>query len=321
MKRFCQKLLYIFVLYLILGLSGAALALPEGFLRIGDYGNEVAQLQSELAAAGFYHGEVSGTFTTDTQDAVIALQKALGVEMDGIYGPSTAEAFQVALGQGRLGDVANSAELPLQGRVIGIDPGHQAAEDPDLEPLLPGSNRTKPRMTKGAMGIKTGTPECRINLQIGLKLKGLLEEGGATVVMTRDSSDVSLSNVERAQLMNEAEVDVWLRLHCDAASSERTSGTHALIPSHTYNADIYKDSLALAESVMERFCEATGASNGGITAMMNQAGFNWSSRPVMAIEMGYLSNAEDDVRLGRDSYQIACATGIYNGIVAYYQAK
>ncbi len=321
MKRFCQKLLYALTLCLILGLSGAALALPEGFLRIGDYGSEVAQLQSDLAAAGFYHGEVSGTFTTDTQDAVIALQKALGVEMDGIYGPSTAEAFKAALDQGRLGDARSATELPLQGRVIGIDPGHQAAEDPDLEPLLPGSNRTKPRMSKGAVGVKTGTPECRINLQIGLKLKGLLEEGGATVVMTRESSDVSLSNVERAQLMNEAEVDVWVRLHCDAASSERLSGSHALIPSRAYNENIYKDSLALARSVMEGFCAATGAADGGITAMMNQTGFNWSSRPVMAIEMGYLSNAEDDVRLGRDSYQIACATGIYNGIAAYYQAK
>lgn len=321
MNRFCHKFVYGIVLCLLLSISGAAQALPAVFLRIGDYGAEVTKLQSDLAAAGFYHGEISGTFTTDTQDAVIALQKALGVEMDGIYGPSTAEAFNAALIRGDLGNASIHSDQPLNGRVIGIDPGHQAMEDLALEPLLPGSNRTKARMTKGAVGIKTGTPESRINLLIGIKLKSLLEEGGATVVMTRESSDVSISNVERAQLMNEAEVDIWVRLHCDAASSERPNGAHALIPSRAYNADIYKDSLALAQSVLGEFCKATGASDGGITALMNQSGFNWSQRPVMAIEMGYLSNAEDDVRLGRDSYQIACATGIFNGIVAYYQAK
>lgn len=322
MKRLCKKLLYMLSLCLILGFSGAALALPAGVLRIGDYGREVVDLQRELAASGFYSGEISGTFTTDTRDAVIALQKSLGVEIDGIFGPSTAQAYEAALAQGHFAAPGSAAEaLPLKGTIIGIDPGHQAVEDPALEPLLPGSNRTKPRMSKGATGVKTGTPECRVNLQIGLKLKDMLETGGATVVMTRESSDVSLSNIERAQMMNEANVDIWVRLHCDASSSERPSGSHALIPSRAYNADIYKESLFLAQSVLEGFSDATGAANGGITALMNQTGFNWSERPVMAIEMGYLSNAEDDVRLGRDSYQIACATGIYNGIAAYYQAK
>lgn len=321
MKRFRQKLLYALCLCLIVGLSGVAMALPEGLLSVGDYGSDVIELQSELAAAGFYSGEISGTYTTDTRDAVIALQKALGVEIDGIYGPATAVAYEAALAQDYFGAAKNGAALPLNGLIIGVDPGHQAVEDPALEPMQPGSNRTKPRMTKGAVGIKTGAPECRINLQIGLKLKGLLEGGGATVIMTRESSDVSISNLERAQRMNEAGVDIWIRLHCDASSSERQSGSHALVPSRAYSADIYKESLALAQSVLDRFCETTGAANGGVSALINQTGFNWSERPVMAIEMGYLSNAEDDVRLGRDSYQIACATGIYNGIVAYYQAK
>lgn len=323
MKRFWNKLICLFALCLALGGSQGALALPQGILSVGDYGEDVRELQAELAAAGFYHGEVSGTFTTDTRDAVIALQRALGSEMDGIYGPETGAAYEEAQRQGYFAQPAQEAQSapPLSGRVIGVDPGHQTADDPELEQMLPNSNRTKPRMSKGAVGIKTGTPECRVNLAIGLKLKDLLESAGATVVMTRDSNDVSLSNMERAQLMNDAGVEIWVRLHCDASSSERTSGAHALVPSRAYNEAIYKESLALAQSVLGAFCAATGAEDGGVSASMTQTGFNWSERPVMAIEMGYLSNAEEDVRLGRDSYQIACATGIYNGIVAYYENK
>lgn len=144
----------------------------------------------------------------------------------------------------------------MAGKIIGIDPGHQTDEDTGLEPLLPDSERTKPRMTKGAVGVKTGASECQINLAIGLKLKSMLEAGGASVVMTRTTNDVNISNIERAQLMNQNQVDCWVRLHCDASSSERTSGAHGLIPSRAYNADIYADSLRLAKQVMAGFCDA-----------------------------------------------------------------
>lgn len=321
MERTTQKCIGLLALILILSLTQPAMALPQGILEMGDYGSQVAELQQELSSLGFYQGEISGTFSTDTRDALIALQKVLGVETDGAYGPETAGAYAAALEDGSLTKPISTPEAaaPLQGKVIGIDPGHQTDEDTNLEPLLPDSERTKPRMTKGAVGVKTGVAECQVNLAVGLKLKAMLEEGGASVVMTRTTNDVNISNIERAQIMNQNGVDCWVRLHCDASSSERVNGAHGLIPSRAYNADIYADSLRLAKQVMASFCAATGAADGGITALMDQTGFNWSDSPVVAVEMGYLSNAEDDVRLGLDSYQIACATGIYNGIVSYFQ--
>ena len=321
MERSTRKCIGLMALILILSFTPTAMALPQGILEIGDYGSQVAALQEELSALGYYQGEISGTFSTDTRDALIMLQKVLGVDVDGAYGPETAEAYAAALEDGTLAKPTSTPEaaVPLQGRVIGIDPGHQTNEDTNLEPLFPDSERTKPRMTKGAIGVKTGVSECQINLAIGLKLKALLEAGGALVVMTRTSNDVNISNIERAQIMNQNDVDCWVRLHCDASSSERVSGAHGLIPSRAYNAEIYADSLRLAKQIMAGFCDATGAVDGGITALMDQTGFNWSESPVIAVEMGYLSNAEDDVQLGLDSYQIACATGIYNGIVSYFQ--
>ena len=40
----------------------------------------------------------------------------------------------------------------------------------------------------------------------------LLEEQGATVVITRTSNDVMLTNIDRAKMLNAANVDVALQL-------------------------------------------------------------------------------------------------------------
>ena len=44
----------------------------------------------------------------------------------------------------------------------------------------------------------------------GLKLKRILEEHGAKVVITRTTNDVMLTNIDRARMLNEAGVDVAL---------------------------------------------------------------------------------------------------------------
>ena len=55
-----------------------------------------------------------------------------------------------------------------------------------------------------------------------------------------------------------------------------------------------------------------------LKALMDQTGFNWSERPVVAVEMGMLSNPQEDIRLNRDSYQTSCAIGLFNGILTYF---
>ena len=83
---------------------------------------------------------------------------------------------------------------------IGIDPGHQETPDAELEQMAPGVKRTKERQSPGSTGVKTGVPEYKINLLIAFKLRDLLEAEGATVVLTRETSDFSLSNMERADV-------------------------------------------------------------------------------------------------------------------------
>lgn len=59
----------------------------------GCRGDDVAALQKKLNAAGLNCGPVDGIFGHRTNSAVIALQKACGITVDGIVGPQTREAL------------------------------------------------------------------------------------------------------------------------------------------------------------------------------------------------------------------------------------
>ena len=118
----------------------------------------------------------------------------------------------------------------LSGLVIGIDPGHQFKADDALEPIAPDSTKTKERQSAGSRGIRTGVFEHTINLLIADKLAGILRQAGAEVVLTRTDAYVSLSNSERALMMNDANVDFWIRLHCESSQDCNTSGCTILVP-------------------------------------------------------------------------------------------
>ncbi|MEL7608583.1 MAG: N-acetylmuramoyl-L-alanine amidase [Bacillota bacterium] len=329
MKRSATVKLICTVLAIGLSLLFAAgsLALPTlsvGVLSYGSYGEEVEQLQAVLSELGFFEDEADGLYDANTVAAVKLLQKRLAVTPDGVFGPKTRTAYNAMVSEGGGEKLMNSeskaapSTKALAGKLIGIDPGHQTAADLELEPVRPGSDESKVRMSVGATGVKTGMEEYKIVLQIGLKLKRMLEEAGAKVVLSRTSNDVSLSNIERAQLMNDVNVDLWVRLHCDRASSSEQSGARVLVPSRSSNASIYQQSLELGKDVLWSFCSVTGAKKRTVVARSDQTGFNWSKRPVIAIEMGYLSNVNDDLKLNRDSYQELCAQGIFEGILEYY---
>lgn len=64
-------------------------------LRPGAVGDDVAQLQSTLAAQGFPPGKIDGSFGPATEAALIAFQKAKGLLSDGIAGPRTLTALKL----------------------------------------------------------------------------------------------------------------------------------------------------------------------------------------------------------------------------------
>jgi peptidoglycan hydrolase-like protein with peptidoglycan-binding domain len=74
----------------------------EGFssLKQGASGPEVEYLQRQLQAAGFFEGAAEGYFDAKTKAAVMAFQRARGLEVDGIAGPRTWSALDTRRGSG-----------------------------------------------------------------------------------------------------------------------------------------------------------------------------------------------------------------------------
>ncbi|MDR1631019.1 MAG: spore cortex-lytic enzyme [Oscillospiraceae bacterium] len=69
--------------------------------KIGSRGDEVRKVQNKLRELGFYKGSADGIFGTQTQSAVKAFQRSVGITVDGIAGPKT--LLYLGLGGGSTG--------------------------------------------------------------------------------------------------------------------------------------------------------------------------------------------------------------------------
>ena len=207
---------------------------------------------------------------------------------------------------------------PIAGKLIGLDPGHQIKANREKEPVGPGSGTMKNSVSSGTRGVKSRTWEHEINLAVALKLRDLLEDAGAEVIMTRETADVNVPNSERARMMNEAGADLVLRIHCNGNRRERVHGTSMLIPFGKYCTAIEEESAKAGKAILAVFIEATGSKDEGLRPRSDQTGFNWSSVPVCNIEMGYLTNEATDALLNTEEYQDICARALAAGIVDYF---
>ncbi|MEG0766212.1 MAG: N-acetylmuramoyl-L-alanine amidase, partial [Clostridia bacterium] len=192
--------------------------------------------------------------------------------------------------------LACADSTPLAGYRICIDPGHQARLDDRQEPIAPGSTKTKMRAAGCAVGVRTHVRESVRNLEIALKLRDALEQMGAEVLLTRDTEDVWVSNVQRAQMANQFRADVYLRLHCNAHGNPRKRGICIYAPRRSAECLLGiapAQMLAWSEAMADTLQCATGAPSARATTTNAYSGSNWALMPTFLIEMGYFSNVED----------------------------
>ena len=203
---------------------------------------------------------------------------------------------------------------------ICIDPGHQQKGDFGKESLAPDSNILKIKTSSGAEGIISKIPEDVINLRVSEKLKDSLKSKGFEVIMTRESQGVNLSNIERAKIANDAQVDLCLRIHADSSTSPSAKGISVLIPAEKYIKDVglLEMSKKAGALILNKTIQRTAAISRGLVAREDITGFNWSKVPVVLIEMGFLSNKEEDRLLNSEVYQKKIVEGITQGVEVYF---
>lgn len=206
------------------------------------------------------------------------------------------------------------------GYTVVIDPGHQSRGDSTKEPNGPSSSVMKARVTGGTRGVSSGVYEYQTNLTVALQLKAELQKRGYQVYMTRESHDVNISNMERAQYAANVGADIAVRLHCNGVNNASVSGALALAPSgsNPYVAYLSEPSIRLSRCVLNAYCNATGMRNQGVSTSDTMTGINWSAVPVTILEMGYMTNSTDDLNMQNAAYQQRMVYGIADGIDDYF---
>lgn len=205
-------------------------------------------------------------------------------------------------------------------RLIAIDAGHQSHGNSDQEPVGPGSDETKAKVASGTSGSASGLKEYELTLEVSMKLKEELQSRGYQVYMIRETNDVDISNAERAQAAAGQGADILVRIHANGVDDSSVHGALTMAPSldNPYVGAIAAKCQSLSRAVVDSFCAATGAANLGVQQTDNMSGINWSTIPVTIVEMGFMTNPEEDLLMASEDYQNKMAAGIADGIDSYF---
>ena len=183
------------------------------------------------------------------------------------------------------------AVLPHSGtKLVVIDPGHGGSD--------PGTSGYSNQVEKD------------FTLALSLKVQALLlEEPGIKVVMTRET-DVYPTRTERVQLANTGKADVFVSIHGNSVKdSPQTKGTETFYYQRS-------SSKSLAEVIHRHLIEAIGLKDRGVKNGDLQV-IRETTMPAVLLEIGFLSNPEEEAALLSDSFQDKAAQAIVDGIKEY----
>lgn len=242
----------------------------------------------------------------------------LGIEKVEIQTPVANTSMQVD--EITADQVSLPSDFDPNGIIVVIDAGHQGRGNYNKEPDGPGSSTMKAKVASGTQGVATGIPEYQLTLTVSMKLRDELRARGYQVVMIRETHDINISNSERAKVANNLGADAFIRIHADGSDSSSASGAMTICQtsSNPYNAAYYSASRSLSDCIINNFVASTGANNRGVWETDTMSGINWCQVPVTILEMGFMTNPDEDVLMATEDYQNKMVNGIANGLDAYF---
>lgn len=199
-----------------------------------------------------------------------------------------------------------TVSLPVSNKVIVLDAGHGS---PD-----------------GGAESANGVHEDDINLAITLKVQNLLEQSGATVILTRSDEngiydldkktlrEKKVSDIQnRVKIGNESSADIFISIHLNKIPQSQYWGWQTFYRKEDAESKKIADSIqnSLKTTIQrENDRVALGIDNIYIVKNVNI--------PIGIVECGFLSNPEEEQLLQQEEYQDKLAWGIYTGIMDYF---
>lgn len=212
----------------------------------------------------------------------------------------------------------------LSGFKVLLDAGHGCSGN-YVEPKYKGasdSEVTYENSSTGATGVVTKKREGDLTLEIALKLQKKLQNLGADVLMIRTKKTTPMSLVQRAEYGNKHKVDLAFRIHADGLDDQSVNGASTLYPSAEHiNNKIAEKSKNIASIIQREYIKSTGLADRGTVERNDLVGFNFTTVPSILLELGFMTNPEEDRKMSDKKFQEKMVDGITNGMIAYYTNK
>ncbi len=258
-------------------------------------------LKSELV-----QGVVGKRAPYDSSQLVISLSRALDPSEYKVFvlkkDPQNKKPDRVVIDLFEIPEAKFSVSPGLEDKTIVIDPGHGGSD-----PGAIGPNRVY---------------EKSVTLAIAKRVEALLEQKGASVVLTRDNDRDVYPGTDatdaqelqaRVNVAVKEKADVFVSIHANAAVDRTASGTATY-----YTAKTAYD-LRLAQALQRGMVLAGGLEDDGV----RQAGFYVTKRsriPAALVETAFLSNPREEQLLNSPAFQQKIAVGIVNGLEEYFSS-